>query len=166
MHILGASHALRRDVYLKIGGYPEKLFMAGEERDLCLKMMAAGYVTRLGSADPIHHFESAIRNASRVHFYGRRNDVLFALSKVPLQDLPAHLAGTLINGLGTALRSQNPGRHLAGLVAGLVDGTTDWAADRRPVTRAIYQLHRRLKKGGPLSLAEIEALLPPLPEAL
>ncbi|HVZ15938.1 MAG TPA: glycosyltransferase, partial [Terriglobales bacterium] len=58
----GTAHALRKEVFTRLGGYHEILFYAGEERDYCLRMLASGYVTRLGRADPIHHFESPNRN--------------------------------------------------------------------------------------------------------
>ena len=82
MHVVhafvGAAHAVRRDVFLKVGGYREHFFFMGEEGDLCLRMMQAGYVTRLGRADPIYHLESSRRDLSRAGFSGRRNDILFA----------------------------------------------------------------------------------------
>jgi hypothetical protein len=45
----------------------------GEEGDLCLRMLATGYVTRLGCAEPLHHFESPLRGFSRADYCGRRS---------------------------------------------------------------------------------------------
>ena len=86
---VGAAHAVRRDVFLKVGGYREHFFFMGEEGDLCLRMMQAGFVTRLGRADPIYHLESSHRDLSRAGFSGRRNDILFAWHNVPWPFFPA-----------------------------------------------------------------------------
>ena len=160
----GAAHAVRRDVFLAVGGYREHLFYMGEEGDLTLRMLARGWVTRLGRADPIEHHESPHRVTARADFFGRRNDVLFALHNVPATDLLVHLGGTLINGIRAAIGSQYPFRQCAGLAVGLWQGGRHWTSGgRQPVTRTIYKLHRSLKKSGAKPLTQIERALPPLP---
>ncbi|MCC6580401.1 MAG: glycosyltransferase, partial [Phycisphaeraceae bacterium] len=61
----GTSHALRRELFNQLGGYQEALFHQGEERDYALRLLDAGYVIRLGKADPIHHHESPKRDTTR-----------------------------------------------------------------------------------------------------
>ncbi len=153
---VGAAHAVRRADFLAVGGFREHLFYMGEEGDLTLRMLAAGRVTRVGRADPIAHHESPHRVTARANYYGRRNDVLFALHNVPARELSVHLAGTLLNGLMAAARAEHPARMIAGLMAGIWEGVRRWPRERRPVGREIYRLHRCLKKGGALPLGEIE----------
>jgi GT2 family glycosyltransferase len=145
---VGAAHAVRRDVFLKVGGYREHFFYMGEEGDLCLRMLAAGYVTRIGNADPIHHLESPQRVTRRANRYGRRNDILFAWHNVPAPHLVPYLCMTTFNGVRWAIAS----RTFAGVAVGVLDGYREilrhWN-DRRPVGEAAYRVHRRLKKGGP-----------------
>ena len=161
---VGAAHAIKRDVFLKMGGFREHLFYMGEESDLCVRMLSQGYVTRLGCADPIHHLESHRRDFSRMNFYGRRNDILFAWHNVPMPYLPVHLLGTTINGFGSAVRARRFQKTLQGMAWGYVD-CFRWWKKRHPVPREIYRLQRSLKKRGPLLLSVIEPSLPKL-EAL
>ncbi len=157
----GASHAIRRDIFLKVGGYREHFFYMGEEGDLCLRMMDAGYLTRLGNADPIHHLESPRRNLGRAGFTGRRNDVLFTWHNVPSTHLLPHLAGTTVNGVRTAIGSGCFWGMIKGTATGYADIFRRWQ-ERQPVPQTIYRLHRLLKKQGPKLLEEVEQLLPPL----
>jgi GT2 family glycosyltransferase len=157
---VGAAHAVRRDVFLKLGGFREHFFYMGEESDLCLRMLSAGYVTRLGNADPIHHLESPRRNMRRASYSGRRNDIRFVWHNVPMPEFPLHLMGTTFNGFKAALTQ--------GCFSSMVSGTAAGYADlfrrrheRNPVTRDTYRLHRRLKKKS-RRLEEIEQALPPI----
>ena len=158
---IGTAHAVRRDVFLKVGGYQEALVHQGEEEDFCLRMLAAGYVVRLGTADPIHHYESPRRDFSRMDYYGRRNAILFAWHLVPLTVLPVHLAGVTINGIRTALRL----RRGSAMWRGTVDGYLMAAAAlkrRTAVSWRTYRLHRELRKRGPIDLSLAESRLPSL----
>lgn len=150
----GASHAIRKSAFLDAGGYREEFFYMGEEGDLCLRLLQRGYVVRAGTADPIDHLESALRDTRLADYCGRRNDIYFAWHNVPGPDLPWHLAGTTAYGLWSALRSQHPVAQVRGMAAGygaVITGTIR----RQPVDRSIYRLHRRLKKCGPLPLRRV-----------
>ncbi len=156
---IGTAHALRRDTFLRLGGYRECLVHQGEESDYCLRLLNAGFVTLLGRSDPIHHFESPLRDLRRMDLHGRRNDVLFAWHNVPMPYFPLHLAATSSNGLMSGVKVGRPFRMLRGTLRGYGACMKRWK-HRQPVDAAIYRLSRRLKKGGPLELAEIEPLLP------
>jgi len=160
---IGTAHALRRDLFLALGGYRSVLVHQGEERDYCLRMLDKGYVTRLGRADPIHHFESPKRNIRQIGVYTRRNDVLYAYWNVPMPYLPVHLLGTSFNGIVDGYRYQRLPLTVRGLLAGY------WAClcegrRREPVDRRVYELSRALASRGSATLAEIEGRLPPLEE--
>ena len=157
---VGAAHAVRRDVFLQLGGYREHFFYMGEESDLCLRMLSAGYVTRLGNADPLHHVESPQRNMRRASFSGRRNDIRFAWHNVPLPEFPLHLAGTTFNGFKAALTQGCFASMVKGTAAGYADLFRRWN-ERDPVGRETYRLHRVLRKRS-RRLEEIEQVLPPI----
>lgn len=149
---IGTAHAVRRDVFLSLRGYREHLVHQGEEGDFCIRMLDAGYVVRLGNADPIHHFESPKRDFDRMDFYGARNAVLFAWQNVPFPFLLVHLPITTIRCL---LFTLQPSRFSTRLL-GLIDGYRQCFRRRRePVSRSAYQLVRTLRKG-PKPLAQLD----------
>jgi glycosyltransferase involved in cell wall biosynthesis len=158
---IGTAHALRRDLFLKLGGYREHFIHQGEEPDYCVRMLSAGYLVRLGRADVIYHNESPSRDFRRMDFYGRRNDILFAWHNVPLSRLPIHLVGTTINGIISAARAGRFARMFRGILTGYGECVRH-LHERRPVPGNIYRLSRKLKKAGPVPLREIEPLLPPI----
>ncbi|WP_428936770.1 glycosyltransferase family 2 protein [Fontivita pretiosa] len=159
---IGCAHALRRDVFISLGGYRELLVHQGEEMDYCLRMLAAGYVTRLGRADPVHHFVSPKRDNRRMTVYGVRNALLYSWYNVPMPYLPLRLLGTTAN-LVKFHCFKRP--HPIWLVKGLLQfpWTILRGQDRRaPVPCRVYRLARRLDRQGATPLHEVEALLPPL----
>jgi len=155
---IGTAHALRRDLFLQLGGYREALFHQGEEGDYCLRMLDAGYVVRLGRSDPIHHFESPRRDFRRMDFYGRRNDILFVWNNVPWPYFPLHLAGATLNGLVAVARTGRPAAMLPGMASGFVECFRH-RTERRPVSTRAYTLNRLLKKNGSLPLHQVESQL-------
>lgn len=155
---IGTAHALRKDIFLKLGGYKSYLVHQGEEPDFCIRLLAAGYVVRLGRADPIHHYESPRRDFRRMDYYGRRNDILFCCQNVPFPELCVNLPATMMNGLCTAARVGRYRLMLAGMAAAVPNAIRHWE-DRRSVHRALYWLYRNLKKNGPAPLSTIEPTL-------
>jgi glycosyltransferase involved in cell wall biosynthesis len=156
---LGASHAIRRDVFLELGGYRSGMFYAGEENDYCIRMLDAGYVVRVGKADPIHHYESLIRSTFRQDFYGRRNGVLFPIHNVPQPYLLPYLLITTLNGLKFGLQAKRPFRSLRGTASGWLAILPELRR-RKPVHPATYRLYRRLLTEY-LNLEDVEPLLAP-----
>jgi GT2 family glycosyltransferase len=157
----GTAHAVRRDVFQKLRGYREDLVHQGEESDFCIRMLAAGLVTRLGRAPLIQHHESPRRSFARMDFYGRRNDIFFAWRHAPSCWLAPHLVGTSWHGLRDAA---NTGRWRT-QGSGMLEGwrmIARGAALREPVPRKVYAAFRMLRRHGPKPMEEILPLLPPL----
>jgi glycosyltransferase involved in cell wall biosynthesis len=156
---IGTAYAVRRDIFLQLGGFREELFHQGEERDFCARLYNAGYVVSLRRADPIHHFESPIRDTRRMDIFGRRNDVLFPFYNVPWPDLAWHLVGTTANGVAFGLRNGKLLSSLRGLMAGYSVGIRSVPC-RQPISRSVYRLLRRMRRMGYLRLDEVIAQLP------
>jgi GT2 family glycosyltransferase len=154
----GTAHALRRDIFLKLGGYREQLVHLGEEQDLGVRFLEQGFVVRVGYGEHIIHFEAQQRDWSRIEYYGRRNDILFVWHNVPAAFAPQHLLGTTMNGLRWSIAARSTAMA-RGTLAGYADSARRWN-ERAPVSVPVYRLHRQLKKQGPRLLCEIEHMLP------
>jgi len=161
-NFIGTAHALRRDLFLGLEGYREMLVHQHEEEDYCIRLLGAGYITRCGNADPIHHFESPRRNWQRMDYYGSRNNVLYAWHNVPLPYLVAHLGVTTAKTLAYQLEPDRLWTRVRGVTAAY--GMACAARSKRqPVATPVYRLIREIKTRGPLPLSEIESLLPVIP---
>lgn len=81
---IGFTHLLRRDVFLRLGGYRESFHFYGEEKDYCLRLLGAGFtVVYLPRARVVHAADTGGRSHSRYVRYTIRNDCLFALYNEP-----------------------------------------------------------------------------------
>jgi len=152
---IGTAHAVRRDLFLLLGGYRGDFIHQGEEQDFCMRLMDRGYVIRLGTSAPIFHFESSNRDTRRMDFYGTRNNILFVWLNVPRRYLLVHLVATTLNGLRM---TRNLFARWRGMLMGYLDCLRHWRA-RRPVSREVYGLSRRLKKGPPLPIDAVAKIL-------
>jgi GT2 family glycosyltransferase len=156
---VGTAHALRRDLFLDLGGYREGLFHQAEESDFCARMLRAGYVVRLGTAEHILHHESPQRVSERLYLYGRRNDVLFAWHNVPMPYLAGRLAKVTVHGLLIGMQGRHPRAAIRGLLQGYAQGLRDLPC-RDPLPRDLYRVSRRLRRQLIVPLEEVEAELP------
>lgn len=159
---VGTAHAVRRDLFLALGGYHAEFVRQGEESDLCLRLMNAGYIVRLGLTPPIHHFPSKIRNLKRQYYFGARNSLLHVWINVPMPLMPLHAAKMTLGWLVNAVRLRSPGAVLTGLAAGYVS-MARYARLRKPVRRRVYLAALRLSRAKAVPLDD---LLPDLPEPL
>jgi glycosyltransferase involved in cell wall biosynthesis len=153
---IGTAHAVRRDLFLSLGGYREALFHQGEEKDFTLRMLDAGYVVRLGRADRINHYESPRRDTTRMSLYGRRNDVLHVWHNTPWPWMPGDLVGTTVKGLSYGLRTGRLWLMARGLAKGYGAMLTRLGR-RTPIRPAAYRLWRRIMRDGPLTFDQVEA---------
>ena len=152
---IGTAHAVRKDLFLKLGGYREVLIHQGEEGDFCIRMMDAGCFVKLGCSEPILHHESPLRNLERINFFGQRNLLLFAVFNVPFPQVFVHLAATLIIGLKWGMKQKVFRYRLKGAVKGLGD-SLKLRKHRAPVQFSTYFEYRKLKRNGPTRAGEIK----------
>jgi glycosyltransferase involved in cell wall biosynthesis len=160
---IGTAHALRRDIFLSLGAYRAHLVHQGEEQDYCIRMLEAGYIVRLGDADPIHHMESPRRDFSRMDYYGAKNSVLFIYQNVPLPSAVLFLLVTTLKVLFFTLKPKRLRVRLSGVLAAYSECLLA-KVQREPVSLATFVLFRRLKRSAGLPLSAITEMLAPIPE--
>lgn len=147
---IGCCVAMRRDVFLASGGYSRGQFNYGEESDLCLRMLARGYVCRLGRGDKMFHERSSVRDMKGATFRIRRNAITRAWQNVPLVLLlPAWGALSLV-----FLRHKSVHfsrwETIKALCAGFGAIITG-KIDRKPISYAQYKAWLKLRKHDPLT---------------
>jgi glycosyltransferase involved in cell wall biosynthesis len=150
----GGMVAFRRSAYQAVGGYRTYYFMHVEEPDLSIRLLQAGFVVRLGIADPIHHLESPSRNVKKLHVLGPRNHLLYHWYNTPmpvvLARLPIAAASTLVH----TFRLRRPDLGVIGLIRG-VCGIVHEGKKRDPVQPDLFRLSRELaRQPQPLSAVE------------
>lgn len=141
---IGTAHALRKDVFLKLGGYRNSLVRQNEESDYCIRMLDAGYFVKLGTSAPIIHYESPARDRKLIKFYEARNNIIFSLRNVPNVFLIFHLTFNIVN----IFRSRD-GYLLSvtkGIYCGMIDFLHNKKMKRKPVKIRTYMLFRKLRR--------------------
>jgi glycosyltransferase involved in cell wall biosynthesis len=152
------AFAFRRDLFLRAGGFRTLLVHQAEEPDLCIRLLNAGFVLRLGRSQPILHHASPRRNLDRIWFYGCRNDVVFAWHYAPPPYLVARMLKVTIHELLLGLQARRPFLFVRALLAGYALSFAE-RRNRRPVSRDIYRLYWSLERR-PQRLEEVEPRLP------
>ncbi len=99
-HVIRLAHAREAGLYaVSPGTY------GGEEKDLCLRLMDAGYrVDRLRGVHVWHAKSHAARDLSSQHRSGVCNDLAMTMRRTPLMLLPVALLAKLASHLSFAMR--------------------------------------------------------------
>jgi glycosyltransferase involved in cell wall biosynthesis len=160
---IGTAHALRRDLFLSLGGYRTSFVHMGEEPELCLRMLAAGHVVRLGRADALHHLEThrgrmLARNVRLVV----RNQLLDAWLNTPTRHLPGRIGRIVARSAVDSVRWRHPAAAARGVWEAL-RGAARGLDERSPVSDETWELLAELRRHGPLPLDDVEPRLVPLP---
>ena len=142
---VGTAYAIRRNLFLALGGFREVLIGYLEESDFCIRLLDHGHFVQTVSTEPIQHFESPKRNNRRIAVLSYRNDVLFAALNVPWLALFPHLAVTTLKGLFKGFRRGHPLWAMEGLLRGYAAALAN-LCQRRPVKMTTYRQFRFLKR--------------------
>ena len=144
---IGCGHVLRLAAVRKVGAYePTPGGYGGEEKDLCLRLMDAGYsIVRLPGVHVWHEKTPVAREIPHQHRSGVCNDLVMTLRRTPLMVLPLALPAKLFRHLRFSSRAGLLGPCLAGLAL-FIRSLPAICRSRRPVRletlRAYVQLSR------------------------
>lgn len=154
---IGCAHALRRQAVLEAGGYREFFIHQGEERDLSIRLYAAGYHIVMAGSAPIVHDVSAVRD-HRLRRFGVRNTMLFDFLNLPLRyGVPLMIYHGMKMTVYRARLRDLPGRVLVAVKA-FCETLTFWR-QRSPVPADLVRPYFRMPTHGPRLPAD--GILPP-----
>lgn len=143
----GTGFAFRREVFEKVGCFPDYLFMFMEENDLAFRILDAGYDIRYSpEISVIHKASVASRNNRIEYYYKRRNQIWVAVRYFPIFMMVAYLLPRLCL---TVLLAFTRGKVVTS-VKSLFDavvGLPDIIKIRRPLKRETWRKIKVLRKG-------------------
>jgi GT2 family glycosyltransferase len=148
---IGFAHLLRRDLFLRLGGYRESFVFYGEEKEFCLRLIDAGHRTvYLPDALVSHLPDAGGRSLTRYLRFVSRNDCLNALYNDPLPrvlwTLPARFLLYFRMRRGWKIRDPWGWLWLAREVGRVA---TQSSFRRTPVSRATVKTWRALRLAPP-----------------
>ena len=144
------AFAIRRKVYVELGGYNTSFVREGEGSDLSIRMLDAGYFIRAGFSAPIFHYHSPVRDSKLSHVFGPRNLILFAYLNVPLRYFFIQLAGSTLMAICHGFSVGHPILKIYGLMRGYC-ACLFVLSKRQPVSVKTYKAYRKIKADGMLS---------------
>lgn len=146
---VGTAQALRRDLFLRLGGFRGELIRQGEETDYCLRLLRAGYLICTAPMAPIRHDASPVRNHGLIAYYGARNSILLHAWHRPWMSAAAHATRSVLGHIAYGMRyGQLPAR-----IRGLYAGVKSWRLAKRyhqPIPHSVWVTWSRLKRPLPL----------------
>lgn len=154
---IGCAHAIRRDIALQFGGYPELLVHQGEERDMCIRLIDNGWDIRYADTAQIVHLYSPLREQARVNHYGYRNAILFCWMRMPFPECLGAAALTTLKLLRHRFSFSSLLSRLYSLSAGWF-GAWRFRSARAPVSRATFKKYYNLPGHGPSPLTDSERI--------
>lgn len=141
----GCASAIRKEVFITLGGYDSMLWRQNEEYDYCSRMLDRGFVTVCSRSEPIVHFEAADRDIGKIVFHGARGNIIYVWRNVPICFVVPHVFGVMWNIVADALRVG----HLHSAIRGIVGGVVACVSRkdiRRPMRVGSYMVMRQLRR--------------------
>ena len=145
---IGCGHVLRLDVVRRLKGYASfPGYYGGEEKDLCLRLLDAGYrVVRLPGVHVWHEKAQTARDLEAQHRSGVCNDLTIAMRRTPLAALPMAMGWKLIRHFQFAKKARLLPLYWQGVRTFLRMLPAVWRG-RQPVRLRTLLLAARLNKG-------------------
>ncbi len=147
-YFLGGACAMRRKVFVDLGGYDETYFYGVEELDLAYRMINAGHRLRYLPEILVNHYaNTAGREQVTRAYHLIRNRIYFAEKNLPLPYLLSHFAVWGAFAFGKALTSGQVKEYFKGVFSLRDDGAFRRAREYRAAhpmtkeTRAYLRTH-------------------------
>lgn len=142
-YFIGCGHLLRREQFLELGGYLDRLHYFSEEIDFCLKALLQGLSTYAYPAVVIRHNRTpAARNLAKATRYYMRNQAIIGLLYFPFPFF-------ILRALNCLRLFRNPewNLHPASLLVGWLEAficAISWRNLRRPLSLNQFRAWKKL----------------------
>ena len=159
----GGASAIRRDLFLALGGFQGHLFQWGEEAEFSQRMLNSGRVVQMAMTDPVHHFpaiEGRHKRGKNVWLY--RNMILASWYTAPRSLLVPLL---LVQTARCLARGASNIRQFPIAIEGIIRGYASCLArvgKRTPVSSQTFKLFVELNRRRFVPYEEIADRLAPL----
>lgn len=101
--VTGAAMMVRRDIFKKIGGFDKRIFMYGEDVELCFRIKNEGFIVKFTPITKVMHLgRGSVGGANINAIVGEYNGLIYFYRKY--RKLPARLVLYLLLKLGAILR--------------------------------------------------------------
>jgi len=142
-YYIGCGHLLRREQFLELGGYLERLHYFGEEVDFCLKALIKGFSTYAYPAVVILHNRTPIaRNPAKAARYYIRNQAIIGYLYFPFPFFILRAVNCL-RLLRNPTWNSHPGSLLLGWLEAFVRAIS-WLNLRQPLSMGQFRAWRKL----------------------
>jgi len=143
---IGCGHMLRLSAVREIGGYEENLGRyGGEEKDLSLRLLDAGYeIVRLNGVHVWHDKTTLAREIPTQHSSGVCNDLVMTVRRTPLYLLPLAMASKFYRHLIFGIRNGLTSHALSGFALFLKSLPGAWGS-RKPVKTSTLRSFMQLR---------------------
>ena len=143
---IGCCTLLRRSVLEEVGYFPDDFFRQGEESDLSLRILNAGYRIELEPGSIMYHAPSPVgRSLKAFRFYMNRNMIKTALRIWPFPEMLWRVWTCLMRSAKYSVVHRSPG-FLLSLLGAFVKDVVTLPRARRPVSHKALETYRRLEK--------------------
>jgi GT2 family glycosyltransferase len=142
-YYIGCGHLLRREQFLELGGYLDRLHYFSEEIDFCLKALLKGFSVYVYPAVVIRHNRTPVaRNGAKASRYYIRNQAITGLLYFPFPYF-------ILRAINCLLLFRNPqwNSHPVSLLSGWVEAficAISWRNLRQPLSGAQFRAWRKL----------------------
>jgi GT2 family glycosyltransferase len=143
----GCSHAVRRDIALRLGPYREIPSYLKEDRDLSIRLLNAGHSILLAHTPPVVHLPSTVRDWEKRYEMDVRSTLLLDYLNIPHPYVLPRILLDAVQLIVYRLQLRALPRRIR-YVLDALSACFSFRSLRKPVSRAAYAKYRRLPAHG------------------
>lgn len=129
LNYIGTAHAIRKDVFIHLGGYPNYFERQEEELFVAYKLFKHDIRVSVVDASPILHYESPKRDLSKIMYYWSRNTIINVMTFYPILIALVYviLAPWIFIFNSKKKNALNESRYTCSIIKGCYDGCKSYS---------------------------------------